>query len=258
MSFYTTKLRDLLNTGFDIGLKTYPIFDEAYRQTLNQKIIDHFYMREIGAETPALFKFFLNRKLNEVMPYYNQLYKSAQIEYDPLVNNITQIRHVKNNNEDWKDNHTGTANTADNGTYDRTRSETTDTSDHTESNTFSERRGVNSDTPQQQIGLKGIVFDALYATSADTSQEEGASVTDEIIHSDQNETIGDRSSSTQDYNDEWENTRHGDYYEDYFQTHEGLVGQSQPDLIKQFRETFLNIDMMVIEELNCCFLMLYQ
>lgn len=84
MSKYTTQIRWLVESGWDFGLKDYPIFDEAYRTPLNQKIIDHYYFREIGFETAALFNRFLNRTMNEIMPYYNQLYQSELIEFNPL------------------------------------------------------------------------------------------------------------------------------------------------------------------------------
>ena len=64
MSVFTIDLRRLLGTGFDIGLRDYPIWDEDYRGILNQKLIDHYFMYEIGAETPELFKFYLNRTMN--------------------------------------------------------------------------------------------------------------------------------------------------------------------------------------------------
>lgn len=85
MANYTIYLQELINSNWDLGLQSYPIFDEAYRPKLNQKIINHFKFREIGAETPALFIFFLNRKMDEIMEYYNQLYKSALIEINPLI-----------------------------------------------------------------------------------------------------------------------------------------------------------------------------
>ena len=64
----------------------FPIFDENYRCVLERKIIRHFYTREIGLETVGLWKLKLATKLNEIMPYYNQLYKSALYEYNPLYN----------------------------------------------------------------------------------------------------------------------------------------------------------------------------
>lgn len=76
----------MIESSFDIGLKDYVIYKESFREELNKKIIDHFYFREIGLETPQLFKKFLNRKMNEIMPYYNQLYKSCDVEFNPLWN----------------------------------------------------------------------------------------------------------------------------------------------------------------------------
>ena len=71
MSKYTTELRYLIQSGFDLGLRNYPIFDENYRSKLNEKILNHYYMREIGFETAGLFKRYLNVKMEEIMPYYN-------------------------------------------------------------------------------------------------------------------------------------------------------------------------------------------
>ena len=56
MSKYTTELRRLIESGYDLGLKTYPIFEESYRTILNGKILSHYKFREIGFETAGLFK----------------------------------------------------------------------------------------------------------------------------------------------------------------------------------------------------------
>lgn len=76
----------------DIGLTTavspftepYPIFDEAYRTELNTKIQAHFWNREVGLETLTQWRFNLARKMNEIMPYYNQMYASQLLTIDPL------------------------------------------------------------------------------------------------------------------------------------------------------------------------------
>ena len=75
MAHYTTTIRTLIDNNFDFGLTEYPIFDESYRQTLNQNILNHYYNDEIGFETASLFRFHLKARLNEIMPYYNNLYK---------------------------------------------------------------------------------------------------------------------------------------------------------------------------------------
>ena len=74
MTEHTILLRDILRKGIDIGLRDYPIFDESYRDGLNQKIVNHFLMREIAHETIELFIHRLNTKMREIMPYYNQVF----------------------------------------------------------------------------------------------------------------------------------------------------------------------------------------
>lgn len=87
MSKYTTELRYIIENGYELkALKDYPIFDENYRQVLNKYILNHFWMREIGAETVGEFDLFLGNTLNEIMPYYNGLFKMAMSEIDPLTN----------------------------------------------------------------------------------------------------------------------------------------------------------------------------
>ena len=72
-----------LNSVFDFN---FPIFDESYRSVLETKILRHYYTREIGLETVALWKHFLCMRLNEIMPYYNKLYESELLEFNPLYN----------------------------------------------------------------------------------------------------------------------------------------------------------------------------
>lgn len=87
MSKYTTELRYIIESGYELkALEDYPIFDENYRQILNKYILNHFWMREIGAETVGEFDLFLGNTLNEIMPYYNGLFKMAMSEIDPLTN----------------------------------------------------------------------------------------------------------------------------------------------------------------------------
>lgn len=127
MSKYTTQIRwycesfvkceekESLNVD-DILLLThskvfdfdYPIFDVKYKTVLECKILKWFYVEEIGFETFGLFKLRLNATMNRIMPYYNQLYKSALIEYNPLTNkDLTKTHNLKNDkNTDQKDNST--------------------------------------------------------------------------------------------------------------------------------------------------------
>ena len=69
----------------------YPIFNENYRSEFETKFIRYFYNKEIGFETESLFKFELETWLQINMPYYNQLFESELLEYDPLTNIAMQF-----------------------------------------------------------------------------------------------------------------------------------------------------------------------
>lgn len=103
MAKYTITIKSLLDNNFDFQMTNYPIFDENYRSTLNNNILNHYYENEIGFETAPLFRFYLNQKLNEIMPYYNELYKVQKeiINNKLLLNNVnlTENYERKNNTE---------------------------------------------------------------------------------------------------------------------------------------------------------------
>lgn len=90
----------------------FPIFDENYRLPLEKKILSHFYTREICCETVGLWKLWLNNKMNEIMPYYNQLYKSALLEFNPFYDVDITRDHVLNGKAESfnESNTTGTSN----------------------------------------------------------------------------------------------------------------------------------------------------
>lgn len=72
----------------------FPIFDEEYRPVLCQKILKNYYTREIGFETVQLWKLRMNQKLNLIMPYYNKLYITDRLEYNPLFDvDLTTTHH---------------------------------------------------------------------------------------------------------------------------------------------------------------------
>ena len=56
------------------------------KDKLATKIVDHYFMREIGFETPALFKHYVKVSMKEIMERKLPLIYSASLEYDPLVN----------------------------------------------------------------------------------------------------------------------------------------------------------------------------
>lgn len=75
----------------------FPIFDEDYRTVIETKIIKHYYTREISEETVGLWKLRLNTKMNEIMPYYNQLYKAWSVDFNPLYDTDISTEHTLDN-----------------------------------------------------------------------------------------------------------------------------------------------------------------
>ena len=141
MSKYTITIKNLIDNHFDFKMTSYPIFDENYRNTLNQNILNHYYESEIGFETASLFRFYLNQTLNEIMPYYNELYKIQKEVLKNTTNNVNLTVTLKR-----------------------------DTSTTTNSNSTSNNNGENNsknvflDTPQGDL-YKGDIDDTNYATN---------------------------------------------------------------------------------------------
>lgn len=75
----------------------FPIFDENYRAVIETKIIKHYYTREISEETVGLWKLRLNTKMNEIIPYYNQLYKAWSVDFNPLYDTDITTEHTLDN-----------------------------------------------------------------------------------------------------------------------------------------------------------------
>lgn len=112
MAKYTITIKTLIDNHFDFGLNNYPIFDENYRETLNQNILYHYYENEIGFETANLFKFYLNQKLNEIMPKYNEIYKAQKILLENLTGNVNLTETLQ---RDTSSNTTASSNSLNNG-----------------------------------------------------------------------------------------------------------------------------------------------
>ena len=90
MAEYTIELRDVVSR-YNIFAFTYPFYDEKKRKEFEEKFIRHFYFREIGVPTVDRFIFNLENKMNTIFPYYNELFKTAEIEYSVLDNyNVTE------------------------------------------------------------------------------------------------------------------------------------------------------------------------
>lgn len=100
----------------------FPIYDETYKPVLCKKILKHYYTREIGEETVGLWKLRLDTRLNEIMPYYNQLYRSAMLEFDPFYDTHLTKEGSRQGAEEKKGSSNTTGSKTGNETNDRVTS----------------------------------------------------------------------------------------------------------------------------------------
>lgn len=211
----------------------FPIFDENYRQVLCRKILKHYYTREIAHETVGRWKLALNAKLNEIMPYYNQLYKSELLEFNPFYDvDLTRKREGS-----------GTSNRTSNNTETNSGTSKNVSSGSSTNNTDTLNRF--SDTPQNSMDTQGIA-DSVPLTTV-TKVNEDNTTTNEST-----DTLTRNDSKTGNGAENINNT------DKYIETVKGKQGtENYSSLLKKFRETFLNIDMMIIEDCSDCFFTLW-
>lgn len=189
----------------------FPIYDENYRKPLCIKILKNFYTREISEETFGLWKLRLDSKMNLIMPYYNQLYNSELIKFEPLIDVNTTTSHK----------------------LDKTGKTTGTNSTNTNSNIQATNKNLYSDTPQ---GSLQNVENETYLTNA--------------------RLISDNQSNTNIANNNYsENITNTD---EYIENITGKsAGASYSKMLMEFRESFLNIDQQIIEELNPLFMLIW-
>lgn len=212
----------------------FPIFDEAYRTTLETKIVRHYYTREIGYETVGRWKLALNNKLNEIMPYYNKLYQSELLDFNPLyTHNITKTGNRTNEGE------TGQT-VSGTGGRDVQHNET--------NNDVTTENGTNyrlySDTPQG--GLTGVDNESYLSEATKTTNNNSINVA-HGVHI--NDTTSTNNSETR--------SGTANNTEDYLETVVGYEGVNPSKSLKEYRDTFLNIDMMIINDLSKLFMGLW-
>lgn len=86
MNKYTLTLQQIINSNINIFDFEYNLFNNNYKPVFEQLFIDYFYMEEIAHETVGLFKHRLKNKLDLILPYYNKLYMSQELEQRILDN----------------------------------------------------------------------------------------------------------------------------------------------------------------------------
>ena len=113
------------------------------RAELNNKILSYYRFREIGFETVGRFLFELETALNEIMPKYNQLFYSADQDFNPIYNVDYRKTLARN----------------------KTNSDQSATSSNTTSS--DNAKSVSSQTPQNQLNISSANIDSVnYADEA--------------------------------------------------------------------------------------------
>ena len=145
--------------AIDKALSTYPIYSakKEYdliptREELNTKILEHYKYREIGFETVGRFLDELRITMCEIMPYYNELFKSVEIMAD-LENPFDNVDVTETFEETRTDNASTSGQTTTEG---KTKSEQETSDNHTNDKTLTNQatstvRNKFSDTPQNHV-----------------------------------------------------------------------------------------------------------
>ena len=189
------------------------------KHKLATKIVNHYFMREIGFETMELFKRNVISFMDEIMEEYLPLIYSASITYDPLVNvDYTESYNREATNEGENTNNTSGTNT---------------------STSSSSGLNVQSDTPQGQIN-KTSILNGAYASNTSANEN---SINDSTTSS----TTGSGTNS---------NTLNEEYTK-RVKGNSGVSATAQR-MILQYRENIRAIDKEIIEKCECLFMAIYD
>lgn len=296
MSKYTTELRWVVEQTLDdmslshdesnwpkcwkvLGLDDYPIFDETHRDELNVKIVRHYYTREICSETVGRWRMFMRDAMHSMMPYYNQLYESELKVKNYNFMNDRDLTITQSDIGSETEGKTGTSKQVDSGDTKTTTDATQDgksgsttevdtnvTNDSTNTSTSTDT-SVFSDTPQSEM-IPDEIKQMKYASSVTIDQKDssatahGTSVTDGTTKVNATDTTTANGTEVGTFATETDRTTSDDRKlntTDELARSEVGVLSSRSNLLKQWRETMLNIDQLVINdrELRECFLMVW-
>lgn len=253
----------------------FPIFDASYKSVLCQKILRHYYTREIGFETVGLWKLKLETKLNEIMPYYNKLYESETFRFNPLydVDYTKEHEGSDSGTEDVDNDHTGTVTdvgthggtVGDVGTHTGTIGDSYSKSGSVDDNGTKNTWNVFSDTPQ---GALTNVANNTYLTDARKIDETDSNDRDYQESGSDTKTFNEGTGNTRTYNETNGNTRTynesnttGREFNNTIEYSEHVMGKmggkSYASMVMEYRQSLLNIDMMIIKDLNELFMLVW-
>lgn len=265
----------------------FPIFDEKYRKVLEKKILKHYYTREIGLETVGLWKLKLNTKLNEIMPYYNKLYNSELLDFNPFYNINRTTKSDRNFKGNENKSETLTENIKNKGTNDYTNTtnrtgtsvealgeknkQTYDITDSGNNSKQSNSKDRYSDTPQ---GSLTNIENNAYLTNArivdnqesgtDTNKKTGSTLDEKSGENTTNTTLVNTDTMKQAMTNDTDKTNNTidekiiNNLDDYLENVSGKEGtETYSEMLIKYRNTFLNIDMQVISDLEELFMQIW-
>lgn len=251
----------------------YPIFDSNYKEVLETKILKHYYTNEICCETVGLWKLFLDETMNRIMPYYNQLYESALIKYNPLT--TTEMNTIHNNiNTSSGDSSHNTA-SVENDNIDKTNNNNelsniignnSTSSNNVKSgtqNTTTNSTDKYSDTPQ---GTISNLSNDTYLTNATINNGNNSQQNNEIGSAQANDKTqttqtAQKTNNEKDVHTKLNQSQTADKQnnvtlDNYIEQVAGR-GVAGAELILKLRETFLNIDQLIIDNLHDLFMLIW-
>lgn len=250
MSSYTIRLKSLLDSGYNIwdSSDPYPIYSEAHRSKLNSLIEKHYYMQEIGFETPMVFKHYLNQRMREIMPKYNAMYEST-----PLFGMTVDSSGMTF--KEWFKSHEETTEIL--GSEAHYNDEYHKRKEKIGTNTDTKNTNYNYDTP---MNISSLNFDSPdHMSGANLSKSEGSASSNYTESGTQGnngsiKSNGDngsytKSGTTYGKNENGEN--------DPRKNHSYGTSVDPYALIEKYREFEFNIDKLVIEELGDLFMMIF-
>lgn len=232
---YTETLGNLIDMGYDTDVRLhlsadyYPIYDENHRTELNEKIVRHYALREIGQETAQQFTYYLGMTMAEIMPYFNERYRTLDMEYDPL------------DSMDMTTDSASGSESRSSGKASSTQDSTSNSSSKSDNSSTTTSRSFDSDVPQ--TGVQGDF--ARYASHANESQADSSGT----ASSSQDSTSHTAAHSTTDYQHDSSNSKG--------KSHVSGRSQSAMSLIQEYRQAIINVDMEIVRSLEPCFMQVW-
>lgn len=261
----TLELREVVDNGVDLWKFDYPSYYKGEeKKAFEQKVIDHFYLRQIGSETVGRFLHQFRSRVREIMPRYIELYKTVEIMHgleDPFGN----VDIVETYEETTGEQTTGSGETGSTSkTSSSSESASTATGSSSETSEGSESRDNTEDrehrfsnTPQGSISnIDNYLTEASKDHNVNEESLERSSSSSSENSSEATGSSSDETSATGSTNYTETGSKTGTVSHTLRRKGNQGVNTYAHDMI-EFRQAIIDVDMMIIDDLNCLFLGIY-